>query len=141
MILAFLLATATALPVAAPADSGWSFTDRVLGASDKAISHERSQRILGEIAVCVGFADPGNHDKVLTIDAPEKAPRLIYAIARPDTLMPKPLSACPQVKPDPGFRTYVVVVRQGGEVPDSLSVVLADESSFWIRYERERKRP
>ena len=142
-MIALAAATAAEMPdaaVAAP-DSGWSFTDRVLGKGDKAVSQERSQRILGEIAVCVGFADPGNHDKVLTVDAPEKAPRLLYAVAPPDTLRHQPLSACPGVQPDPGYRTYVLVVRQGGAVPDSLCVVLADESSFWIRYMYERKRP
>ena len=135
-----LLGVALAAAIPAAPDSGWSFTDRVLGKSDKALSQERSQRILADIAVCVGFADPGNHDKVLTVDAPEKAPRLLYAVAPPDTLRPQPLSACAEVKPDPGYRTYVLVVRQGGVVPDSLCVVLADESTFWIRYMTERKR-
>ena len=102
-----LACVAIATAIAAP-DSGWSYTDRVLGQGDKAISQERSQRILGEIAVCVGFADPGNHDKVLTVDAPERAARLLYAVAPPDTLRAQPLSACPAVKPDPGYRTYVL---------------------------------
>lgn len=140
MILGLLLATATALPIAAPPDSGWSFTDRVDGAKHP-LSEERSQELLAEVAVCVGFGDPGEHEKVLTIDSPELAARLVHVIAKPDTLVPRSLSACPDVKPEPRVRTYLVVVRQGGAVPDSVCVVLADESSFWIRYQYERKKP
>jgi hypothetical protein len=120
----------TAVP--APPDSGWSFSDRVTNMHGKPLPAERSQDVLAHVAMCCGFGDPGLHDQVLSIDAPAKAPLLAFAIATPDTLLPKPLAACAEVKPTPGVRTYLVVVRQGGAVPDSLCVVLADGSTFTV---------
>ena len=136
MLAAVLVAAVLAGAVPAPPDSGWSFTDRVYhdAAGRRPMPEERSQRLLAPLALCVGFADPGLQDRVIEIDSPSASPLLRFVIAGADTLRPKQKSACPNVKPAPGApRCYIAVLRLGGVgVPDSLRVVLANESTFWV---------
>jgi hypothetical protein len=132
----FLLVAATQSPAIAAPDSGWWFTDRTF-TRGRPSSEEYSQGVMRPYALCVGFGDVGLRERVISIDSPKAAQPLRFVIAAPaDTIQVKALAFCPQFREvdEEKDRTYLAVVRKGGEVPDSLRVVLADESSFWIRY-------
>ena len=99
-----LACVAIATAIAAP-DSGWTIP---IASSVKATrpSPQTLQRILGEIAVCVGSPIPGTMTGADRRRA-ERRRDSSHAVAPPDTLRAQPLAACPAVKPDPGYRTYV----------------------------------
>ena len=133
LVVRFLVLASLAVPVSA-APPGWHYSDRVYDARWRPLPLERSQSILRHLAMQAGYADPGYMQTILTLDVPREAPR-VRLIAAPDSVWHAPAS--PEHW-ETGERTYVVVVEGGA--PDSLRVLLADESSFWVKLEIKQSR-